>query len=362
MSMLDEAALDLEEVRHFLPFEALSEAQLNDIRRKLTVSQHAKGRILFKRDEDDRLMHFLVEGSVDLADATFSITPLDASSDRARQPIDPADPHAFTAITTSDVVIASLPRDYLDLVLTWAQAGNYMVTDLSAGDVAGVESDWMSALLQSPLIAQIPPAHIQKLFQRFEQKEYVRSDIVFTQGESGDYFYVVKAGRAVINRRMTVGGEARDVTLAELRPGDVFGEDALIGDAPRNATVVMATDGVLMRLARDDFSALLERPVLQYIDYESLLESMQASTHRITVVDVRLPREFQTGHVLAAQNIPLHVLRQHLERLDQEAVYVTTCDGGRRSALAAYILGQNGFEALVLKDPPESVIKAAAPV
>jgi CRP-like cAMP-binding protein len=353
--MADENGLGVAAVRHFLPFETLAETQLNDIRRKLVVNRHPKGRILFKRDEDDRFLHFLVSGSVDLADSTFAITPLDATSERARQAIDQADPHAFTAITTSDVVVASLPRDYLDLVLTWAQAGNYMVTDLSAGDVAGVEADWMSSLLQSPLIAQIPPAHIQKLFQRFHQREYRRGDVVFEQGSAGDFFYVVKSGRAVINRRMTVGGEAKDVTLAELRPGDVFGEDALIGDAPRNASVVMATDGVLMCLARDDFATLLEKPLLQFVEYASLKESIDAATHKVAIIDVRLPREFQQGHVPGAQNIPLHVLRQHLERLDQDTVYVTTCDGGRRGSLAAYILGQNGFEALVLKDPPEAV-------
>ena len=52
-------------------------------------------------------------------------------------------------------------------------------------------------------------------------------------------------------------GIALPVYLAELGMGDTFGEEALISGAHRNATVTMITDGVLMRLGKDDFNTLL---------------------------------------------------------------------------------------------------------
>ena len=90
-------------------------------------------------------------------------------------------------------------------------------------------------------------------------------DNVIKQGDPGDYFYVLKSGHCRITRRLSQDGQVKEVSLAEIGPGDVFGEDALIGDAPRNATVTMIDDGSLMRLGQEDFEDLLQNPVLRAI-------------------------------------------------------------------------------------------------
>ena len=351
--------VDMKVLRGFKPFNSLADTHLNDIRRKIETSRHAKGKILFRRDDADNHLHYLLDGSVDLTDASFAITSVTGNTERAQESLDANNPHAFTAISTSAVTIASLPKDYLDLVMTWDQAGNYMVSDLTAGEVDGVEMDWMSCLLQSALFAQVPPANIQKLFGRFQEMLARAGDVIVGQGEPGDYFYVVKTGRARITRRMTVDGQMRELTLAELRPGDVFGEDALIGDAPRNANVVMAIDGSLMRLGKDDFQNLLQHPVLRYVDWPQYQLMMRDENSKSDLVDVRLPLEYRQGRIRGARNLPLHALRQQLTSLPHDVRYVTTCDGGRRSALAAYILSQHGFEAVVLKDVPAGLVSAA---
>ena len=51
-------------------------------------------------------------------------------------------------------------------------------------------------------------------------------------------------------------------------------------------------------------------------------------------------------------------MRQNFDKLDPDTTYVTVCDGGRRSTLAAFLLNQYGLEAMVLRDPPE-VVSAA---
>ena len=350
--------VSLHELRQFQPFVTLPETHLNDLRRRADVVVYPKGKILFKRDEVESRLYFLLDGSVDLADANFNITATVAGDARSKQSLDVAGAHTLTAITTSPVRLISLQKDAVDLVLTWDQAGNYMVADLTAGE--GVELDWMSCLLQSALFAQVPPANIQKLFARFEEVTYTAEQPVVLQGEPGDYFYVVKSGRARIVRRMTVEGQSRDLTLAELRAGDVFGEDALIGDAPRNASIIMITEGALMRLNKDDFQRLLQNPVLRFIEWSNYIGLVRGQPGTIELVDVRLPLEFKQGAIKGARNLPLHALRQQLETLAKDCVYVTTCDGGRRSLLAAYILNQHGFDAVVLKDSPEGLVSSAA--
>lgn len=340
-------AVSLKTLRGMVPFDTLSETHLIDIQGKGRLVALDKSKIVFKRGTSDGQLHYLIDGAVDLTDANYDVRPVVGGSERARAALDDHNPHAVTAVTTSPVQLFVVPKDHVDLVLTWDQAGNYMVTELSEG--TDIDNDWMSSLLGAAMFAAIPPANIQQLFARFEEVTFESGADVIRQGEPGDYFYVVKAGRCRVAR-----DGSKEEVLAELGPGDMFGEDALIGDAPRNATVTMVSDGELMRLGKADFQALLQDPVLDYIDYESLLALIDAPDEQVQVLDVRLPAEYQQGSVAGSRNLPLQVLRQNIAQLDADVCYVVTCDGGRRSVLAAYLLSQEGLDARVLSDPPNA--------
>lgn len=357
--MAGQEQIPLQVLKRLVPFTSLSDSHLQDIRRKGRMLTHDKGRILFKRGEPGGVLVYLLQGSVDLADASFEITPVSGSSDRARHPLDDHAPYSVTAVTTSAVRVFVVPKDHVDLVLTWDQAGGYLVSELSEGEDGEESGDWMSSLLSSAMFAAVPPANIQALFSRFEEVRRRAGDVVITQGEPGDYFYAVKSGRCRITRRISQDGGTKEVTLAEIGVGDVFGEDALIGDAPRNATITMITDGALMRLGQEDFEDLLQNPVLEYIEFATYQSLAEDPDTRIELLDVRLPAEFKQAHLEGSRNLPLHVIRQNLGKLDPDTIYVLTCDGGRRSILASYILNQEGLDARVLKDPPDLESSAA---
>ncbi len=343
-------AVPLEILKGLVPFNTLSETHLQDIQSKGRVLHFDKGKVIFKRGAANENLHYLIQGSVDLTDASFEITPVASGSDATRSALDDHSPHAVTAVTTSPVRLFVVPKDHVDLVLTWDQAGSYVVTDLASGE--DIDNDWMSSLLGSAMFAAVPPANIQQLFSRFEEVAVDRGEDVIRQGEPGDYFYVVKSGRCRVTRTVARDGVQQEVELAELGPGDMFGEDALIGDAPRNASVSMLTDGALMRLGKADFQSLLQDPVLDYVDYESLLALVDDANAKVQVLDVRLPEEYKQGSVPGSRNLPLQVLRQNISKLEPDVCYVVTCDGGRRSVLAAYLLSQEGLDARVLEDPP----------
>jgi CRP-like cAMP-binding protein len=341
-----------------LPGRQLSESHLEDIQRKGQLRTLDKGKILFKRGASDGHLVWLLQGSVDLADENFEITPRRSGEPEAKKALDGQQPHSVTAVTTTPARVFVVPKDYVDLVLTWDEAGSYMVTELT-DDEESDEGDWMSSLLSSAMFAAVPPANIQQLFAKFEEVRIPADEAVIRQGDPGDYFYAVKSGRCRITRRISQGGEVKEVPLAELGPGDVFGEDALIGDAPRNATVTMITEGALMRLNQDDFESLLQNPVLEYIEFDEWRALKDGGETAIDLLDVRLPAEFKAGHLDDARNLPLHVIRQNLGKLDEATIYVLACDGGRRSILASYILSQEGYDARVLKDPPANESSAA---
>ena len=154
----------------------------------------------------------------------------------------PGLPRKFTARAATDLEYIMIDSDLLDVLLTWDQTGQYEVAELN-GDGLDVTGDWMTTLLQTKAFHRIPPANIQAIFMRMQRINYRARDVVIKQGTEGDYFYVVVAGKCVVTRETPLNKEG--IKLAELGPGDSFGEEALIAEAKRNATVTMSTDGTL---------------------------------------------------------------------------------------------------------------------
>jgi rhodanese-related sulfurtransferase len=144
--------------------------------------------------------------------------------------------------------------------------------------------------------------------------------------------------------------------LATLKDGDAFGEEALLSEAKRNATITMDSDGVLMRLSKDDFNALLKEPMLSWLD---LAEAQELVAGGAKWLDVRLESEHANTGLKDSENIPLFMLRLKVDTLDPDAPYIVYCDTGRRSSAAAFLLSERGFQACCLKGgvmeqaPPE---------
>jgi rhodanese-related sulfurtransferase len=135
--------------------------------------------------------------------------------------------------------------------------------------------------------------------------------------------------------------------LKVIIPRDFFGEDALISDKKRNATITMLERGELMRLGKEEFNHLLVKPASEYVTLEEVRAVIEGGEQRIKFIDVRHPSEIDMP-VEGARNIPLQLLRQKAEDLDPETVYVVATPG-RRVELGALLLTQAGFDSYILK-------------
>jgi rhodanese-related sulfurtransferase len=228
-------------------------------------------------------------------------------------------------------------------MLTWDQTGTYEVSELQGKSNDGGD-DWMTMLLKTKAFHKIPPANIQAIFMRMQQINYRSGDVILKQGSEGDYFYVLTRGAAVVTRETPLSKDG--IKLAELQVGDTFGEEALISDAKRNATVTMSKEGSVMRLGKDDFKRLLNEPMLDWVTNE---EADQIVKEGGQWLDVRLPSEFENKHLDNAVNIPLYFIRLKINTLDTAKKYVLCCDTGRRSSAGAYILSERGYQAYVLR-------------
>jgi rhodanese-related sulfurtransferase len=253
-------------------------------------------------------------------------------------------PESSKAIT--DVELLSLEEDLLDIVVTW----NQLAVPSDSGQGGDDQTDWrmMSGMLGLDSItvgvfASLPPANIQTLLAKFNRVPAKRGQTIIKQGDPGDYYYLIERGRCKVSR--LVAGSP--VQLAELKEGDAFGEEALVADTVRNATVAMNTDGMLLRLSKQDFNQLLRAPLLQRVTGN---EAERRVAEGATWIDVRFPAEYQSDGYPGAINIPLNDIRQASAALDPAKEYIVYCQTGRRSSAAAFLLSQRGFHAALLDD------------
>jgi CRP-like cAMP-binding protein/rhodanese-related sulfurtransferase len=332
-----------EVLKRFSPMDGLKRQNLVALAKKTSILKLTGGRSLFKSGDKDKRTLYLVSGSLELRTDSGECSVIEAGSAEARNAISPHLPRQFTARAIDDVEYISIDTDLLDVMLTWDQTGNYEVSELNRNEGNG-DQDWMTTLLQTNAFHRIPPANIQAIFIRMQQINLKAGDIVIKQGDEGDFFYAIIRGQCSIVRETPLNKEG--IKLAELSVGDTFGEEALISESKRNATVTMMTDGSVMRLAKDDFQKLLNEPMLDWVDYA---EAKELAVKGAIWLDVRLPSEYESFHEADALNIPLYFIRLKLSTLDENATYIVCCDTGRRSSAAAFILNERGFNTHVLR-------------
>ena len=109
--------------------------------------------------------------------------------------------------------------------------------------------DLIAQLSQAPLFARCSKKELETIGRTVELREAPEGEVLVRQGESGDAFYVIIDGSAVVRR------DGRDI--AELGAGDFFGELALLDPAPRNAAVVAAGPMRVAAFDEDAFEGLL---------------------------------------------------------------------------------------------------------
>lgn len=330
-------------LKGFSPLESLKRDNLFALARKVQICELAPEQLLFKEGDSSKRTFYVVTGTLDLVNSDKTVGTIEGGSPLARNPIAPALPRRVTAKARDRVQFVSIDSDLLDVMLIWDQTGTYEVHEFEGAQQES-NDDWMTMLLQAKAFHKIPPANIQAIFMRMQPVNHKSGDVVLKQGTEGDYFYVLTRGKALVTRETPLSKDG--IKLAELAVGDTFGEEALISDAKRNATVTMQTDGSVMRLGKDDFNKLLNEPMLNWVDREQAEQIIMDGGQWL---DVRLPSEFENQHMDGAVNIPLYFIRLKISTLDSEKPYIVCCDTGRRSSAGAYILSERGFNAYVLQ-------------
>ncbi len=341
--------IEAERLKHLYPLDSLRPEHLEVVAREVDVLEIGHGHELFKAGEEDETTYYLLSGIVTGEYPDGKRKDIAADSLQGRYPIGDLMPRRFTArVLSLAATIASIDRRFLERMITLDQltrSPSFKLLDKNADG-----NRWIFRLLQSHALRRVPAGNLERLFSRFEEIEVAAGQTIVREGDDGDYFYVIKDGAASVSQ----AGDGDPAVVAYLVRGDSFGEDALLSNSVRNATVTMMKAGRLMRLGKSDFGELLKQPNVDWITpgKASILVRQGAG-----IVDVRLPEEFEERSIRGAVNMPLYRLREYAVDLDKDQSYVCYCNTGERSAAAAFILTKLGFEAYALAGGLSAMVK-----
>lgn len=347
----------LPKIGALVPINSLSPRYQQQVLRQGNLLEFKANSYLFKEGARDHFSYYLLEGAMQMEQKGQVQNVVEENGKAALYPLAQLQPRRFTAKATKPSLVLAINRHLLDKVIVLQEkeqadkgddgaGARTMISVQTIGDDQESESeeDWMVKMVQSELFSKVPTSNIYKLFEVMKPIEAKAKQVIVRQGEEGDSYYVIQAGRCAVIQKITPGKPP--IKLAELGPGDSFGEEALVSKGARNASVVMLEDGRLMQLSKKDFSELLIRPALNGVNGKKAGELISGGA---VYLDVRFPSEFSANPIKGSLNVPLNILRKKIGKMDREKSYIVVCDNGARSSTAAFLLAQRGFDAYFLQ-------------
>ena len=146
----------------------------------------------------------------------------------------------------------------------------------------------LSNLMQtSRIFKPLTPGQRKDLVEKFKSREVPAREAILAEGQKGDGLYLVLSGRVRVLK--TKEGGDKQLILAKLKEGDVFGEMSLLSNEPVNATVVAETRAIILRLPRKAFAEVLST-------HPQLLEQIsELSDERQKMTSAALAGKIQLG-------------------------------------------------------------------
>ncbi|KOR32573.1 hypothetical protein TI05_06455 [Achromatium sp. WMS3] len=339
-------------LRSFIPLQGLMNESLALLAQYAKVSRLKQDTILFKIGDHSPYSYLLLDGEIEISTKKGTATILRSDHEDALYPIGNLVPRQVNAkIASTEAILVRLDRNLLEKELTWGQI-DYNQDMPALCKLSGLPQDnqeWIQALLHTPIFFRLPMSNIQLLFKRFREISYAKNEVIIREGDPGDSYFIIRSGTCKVVRN-NFGNE---IVLGRMEAPEGFGEQALIAEQPRNATVVMETSGSLMSLAKKDFISLMQAPLQKRVQLSKAMKWVHAQRGRL--LDVRSETEFNRGHLAEARNIPLYLLYLKSTVFAARRHYIVYCDSGARSEAAAFLLTKKGFDSYVLDKAAENL-------
>ena len=315
-------------------------SHLLDNQKILTASS---GDIIIKEDQDLNNHLVLLEGELE-AQRTWS-TPNgnDKSYTWTLKPADIDGGFAFLgavnrlrARALTDIRYLFINANTVDEMLGWSQQFS---KDIEDNDEL---KRMMNLVKQVSIFHELPLENVKTAFERMKTREVKEGETIITQGEKGETYYLIDSGEAEVFRADPFTDEVSKV--AKFGSGDAFGEESLLQDAYRNATVTMTTPGKLFVLEKEDFNELLKPHIVEEVTAEDAYTMV--NNGEADWIDCRYDLEYEESRIPGASLISLDRLRWDIHNIDPDKHYIVYCRSGRRSKAGAFLLRERNIKAV----------------
>ena len=331
-------------ISRFSPLYQIDQKYHSQLASELKLITVKAGDTIIRKSRNPKQMHYLVSGTVEVRESFEQRTTINHTNPLCGQALEFAIKPRASAKAAGECVLLVTNADRIDQYLSWSQDYNIFYLDEGVMEVEehdlieyDFQEDWDNILVRSKLASNLSNQTIHQLLSQLEDVEVKAGQCIVKANSPADYFYVIKKGSAEVVT--PTHGPFKGERFA-LGPGNYFGDEALVADTIRNASVTMTSNGVLGRLDTDAFNYLIKQNLVS-----PLTEDLRAASGSVKILDVRFPLEFKLGHAENSINLPISHLRQRMTNLQESSLYVIAPANDSRAELATYLMRQAGFEA-----------------
>jgi CRP-like cAMP-binding protein len=323
-------------------FSGLSGSAVEELARHLETTIVPAGMHLIKEGTPPDYFYFIKDGEAEVTKRTrfgqtASLTTLSGGQGFGEMALLTCSHRRTTVTAKTEVSLYRLSKKAFEDVI---------MADASFRDKLIKRSRCYSAfnnMKTAQPFALIEPEKLYLLTEKMQERTFPPGETIVTQGEKGDFFYIIKSGRVEV---LKARGDQAPERIASLESGESFGEEALIREEGRNATVRTMEETTVLALDKADFDKILKTSFLEFSFPEEVpLDRLPD----FVFIDARIKPEYEEEHIEGSINIPIEELRQRYHELDKSQQYLTYCTNDSRGMVAAFLLSSQGYNARNLR-------------
>jgi CRP-like cAMP-binding protein/predicted acylesterase/phospholipase RssA len=270
----------VEFVRSAELFQGVDVAAVSELARELKIVEIRDREVLIRQGDSNQNLYLVVSGRLRVtrhdqrhgASLLFEVQPGESVGEMAILSDGPA---SATVTAADDARVVGLSQDvFKRFSAASPEAALQVAQSLSRCQQRHRLS---IALHLSNLFDTPDPDVLRDLESELATFTLYGGEVLFRQGEPGDYFCIVISGRL---RVVVLGGHGEEIAITELGPGELVGEMAVVGNQPRSATIDAVRDSQLARLTKaafDRFMTKHPKPAVEMVS-RKLAERLRDTT------------------------------------------------------------------------------------
>ncbi len=325
--------------QNYYPFRLLSTKRAKEAFDAMRVIQLKEGEGMTLKGSTGRDYLYVIEGEVKIKHYLESASIVKAQDTQTKPLLAPPLPYDLKIHARRNSIVCHANSGMFDYLLLWDELGHTLDSD-------DTETRYRIEHIRNTLAFQrLPLQSLIEAIKRMRLQKVDKGQNLCFDGKSEPAYYVLIHGRAEAIRDDNHG--SNKIKVADIMPGDVFGEKCVGPGAFPGDSVNMVEDGNVLTLSKTDFDEIISNPIIDEVDSRTAIKMIDKG--EALLVDVRHQMERDESSIPGSIFIPLHDLRKRLKELSNGKIYIAYCRSGKRSKAAAHIMELGGVDAVSLK-------------